>query len=196
VAEGQAQAGQSGQQGQGSQSGGASGSGGQPGGGRTPRSLAQGGGQPQRGGEANAGGGGGGVGGFDFGGVLNGGAFSGDDYGAGPITGEAFAGWSDRLRDVEELIDEPGLRSDVAQARERARLLRREFRQDLKKPDWAVVELEIVRPLVEVRNRVAQELARRESKDSLVPIDRDPVPNRYADQVRKYYEELGKDNPP
>jgi len=193
VAEGQAQAGQSAQEGQGSQSGGASGSGGQPGGGRTPRSLAQGGGQPQRGGEANAGGGGGG---FDFGGVLNGGAFSGDDYGAGPITGEAFAGWSDRLRDVEELIDEPGLRSDVAQARERARLLRREFRQDLKKPDWAVVELEIVRPLVEVRNRVAQELARRESKDSLVPIDRDPVPNRYADQVRKYYEELGKDNPP
>ena len=53
-----------------------------------------------------------------------------------------------------------------------------------------------MRPLVEVRNRVAQELARRESKDSLVPIDRDPVPNRYADQVRKYYEELGKDNPP
>ena len=78
----------------------------------------------------------------------------------------------------------------------RARLLRREFRQDLKKPDWAVVELEIVRPLVEVRNRVAEELARRESKDSLVPIDRDPVPNRYADQVRKYYEELGKDSPP
>ncbi len=182
-AEGQAQAAQGGQSGQ--PGGGQSGAEGQqpqqPGGGRTPRSLAQGGGQ------ANAGGGGGG---FDFGGVLN-----GDDYGAGPITGEAFAGWSDRLRDVEELIDEPGLRSDVAQARERARLLRREFRQDLKKPDWAVVELEIVRPLVEVRNRLAEELARRESKDSLVPIDRDPVPNRYADQVRKYYEELGKDTP-
>ncbi|GAB1488373.1 hypothetical protein MASR2M8_08180 [Opitutaceae bacterium] len=201
--QGLAQSGQPGQQGQsGEQSGSQAGQSGsedqqqqsqtQPGGARAPRSLAQGGGQPQRGGASNGGGArDAGGGGFDFGGM-----FDGADYGAGPITGEAFAGWSDRLRDVEELIDEPGLRSDVAQARERARLLRREFRQELKKPDWAVVELEIVRPLVEVRNRLAEELARRESKDSLVPIDRDPVPNRYADQVRRYYEELGKDNNP
>ena len=48
-------------------------------------------------------------------------------------------------------------------------------------------------PLVEVRNRVAEELARRDSKDSLAPIDRDPVPNRFAESVRRYYEELGKD---
>ena len=46
-------------------------------------------------------------------------------------------------------------------------------------------------PLNEVRNRIAEELARRESKDALVPIDRDPVPARYSDLVRRYYEKLG-----
>ncbi len=110
-----------------------------------------------------------------------------------PLTGEDFARWNERLRDVEELIDSPDLRKAVAEARERARLARRDFRQDLKKPDWTVVELQILKPLVEVRSRVAEELARRESKDSLAPIDRDPVPNRFAESVRRYYEELGKD---
>jgi hypothetical protein len=56
-----------------------------------------------------------------------------------------------------------------------------------------VVKLEVVKPLVEIRSQISDELARRGSKDSLVPIDRDPVPNRYAESVRKYYEELGKD---
>ena len=72
-------------------------------------------------------------------------------------------------------------------------MLRSEFRNDKKKPDWTVVQLQILKPLVEVRNRVAEELARRDSKESLAPIDRDPVPNRFAESVRRYYEELGKD---
>ncbi len=111
----------------------------------------------------------------------------------GPLTGDDFADWSDRLRNVEELIDDPALRNEVATARERARALRREYRQDLKKPDWAVVRLEIERPLLEVRNRLSEELARRGSRDPLVPIDRDPVPSRFTEQVRRYYEELGRD---
>ena len=110
-----------------------------------------------------------------------------------PLTGEDFARWNERLRDVEEIIENPELRNTVAEAREQARLLRRDFRQDLKKPDWTVVQLQILKPLLEVRSRVAEELARRDSKDSLAPIDRDPVPNRYAESVRRYYEELGKD---
>ena len=109
------------------------------------------------------------------------------------MTGEEFNRWAERLRDVEDLVDTPELRNAIAAARERARQLRRDFRQDQKKPDWAVVELQIIKPLVEVRSRVAEELARRESKDSLTPIDRDPVPNRFAESVRRYYEDLGKD---
>ncbi len=133
-----------------------------------------------------AGGGRGGWGG-DWSGAWNPGGWD------GPLTGEEFARWAERLRDVEELLDTPDLRNAVAAARERARLLRRDFKQDLKKPDWTVVKLEILKPLVEVRSRVADELSRRDSKDSLAPIDRDPVPNRFAESVRRYYEELGKD---
>lgn len=112
--------------------------------------------------------------------------------GMGPITGPGFAQWSDRLREVEEMVELPWVRDELARARERARQLRREFRRDLKKPDWAVVKLEVLQPLVEVRKEIADELARRAPADRLVPIDRDPVPARYAESVRRYYEELGK----
>jgi hypothetical protein len=121
------------------------------------------------------------------------GGWEGGPWNRGPLTGEEFNQWVERLRDVEDLIETPEMRNALAAARERARAIRRDYRQDMKKPDWTVVQLEIVKPLVEVRNRVADELARRESKDSLAPIDRDPVPNRFAESVRRYYEELGKD---
>jgi len=52
-----------------------------------------------------------------------------------------------------------------------------------------------LKPLVEVRARLAEELARRYSKESLAAIERDPVPTRFAESVRRYYEELGKDKP-
>ncbi len=116
-----------------------------------------------------------------------GGGFSG-----GPITGEDFAPWSDSLRNVEELVDTPSLRTDVARARERARQMRQDYKRDQKKPDWAVVRLQVLTPLVEVRDSIAEELARREPRETLVPIDRDPVPERYSELVRRYYEELGK----
>ena len=94
---------------------------------------------------------------------------------------------------MEDLGESPELLNALASARERARLVRRDFRQDRRKPDWASVQLQILRPLLEVRSRVAEDLARRESKDPLVPLDRDPVPARFAEAVRRYYEELGKD---
>ncbi len=97
------------------------------------------------------------------------------------------------MRDVEDMIDQADLRNQVATARDRARALRQQFKRDLKKPDWAVVRLQVMDPLVEVRDRIAEELARREPGDALVPIDRDPVPSRYSELVRKYYEKLGKD---
>lgn len=112
---------------------------------------------------------------------------------SGPITGDDFGPWSDRLRDVEEMVDTPELRNSIAVARERARLARQEYTRERKKPDWAVVQLQVMKPLLEVRDRINDELARRQSSDALVPIDRDPVPIRYSDLVRRYYEELGKD---
>jgi len=142
------------------------------------------------GGDRGASGGGGDP--LGIGNLVNGGGNRGSAAQGSPLTGDGYGSWSDRLRDVEEVVDSPDLRNSVAAARERARLLRQDFTRNLKRPDWAVVQLEIVKPLIEVRNHISDELARRESKDSLVPIDRDPVPNRYAESVRKYYEELGK----
>jgi hypothetical protein len=111
----------------------------------------------------------------------------------GPITGDDFAPWSDRLRDVEQLVEEPALRSSVARARERARQFRQEYHRDQQKPDWAVVRLEVYGPLMEVARAITEELARRDPDRTLVPLDRDPVPGRYSELVRRYYEALGKD---
>ena len=55
-----------------------------------------------------------------------------------------------------------------------------------------MVRLQIAGPLVEVRDRISEELVRRESNEAMVPIDRDPVPAKFSELVRRYYEQLGK----
>jgi len=99
------------------------------------------------------------------------------------------------LRDVEEMLDVPELRAEAARILERARNTRQDLKRHSKEPQWELVRMEIAGPLVELRTRVSEELARRESKEALVPIDRDPVPTRYSELVRRYYEELGRSEP-
>jgi hypothetical protein len=187
---GQAQTAQGGREGQ-TQTAQAGRNGGQPRDGQQ-RAQNRNGGQLDGGGDTGGDEGRGGNGGDRVGNILD--RFANNDNRAGgaPITGEGFVPWSDRLRDVEEMIDAPDLRNQVATARERARLLRQQYNKTREKPDWAVVQLQVVKPLVEVRDRIAEELARRGSEQALVPLDRDPVPTRYSDLVKKYYEELGK----
>ncbi|MGB8167065.1 MAG: hypothetical protein WCF18_06205 [Chthoniobacteraceae bacterium] len=132
----------------------------------------------QRAGTNNAGGGGGGGGGLD----------------GGPLTGNNFVDWQDRLRNVEEMLDQPAMRNEAARVREIAKGVRAELKQRAAQPDWNFVDTKIRAPLAELRNRVTEELARRESKENLVPIDRDPVPTKYAERVRRYYEDLGRSN--
>jgi hypothetical protein len=90
------------------------------------------------------------------------------------------------------MLDQPELRNELARVRDRARTMRSDFTRHSKPPQWDLVRTDILKPLVEVRSRIAEELARRESNEALVPIDRDPVPPKYAERVRKYYEQLGK----
>jgi hypothetical protein len=111
---------------------------------------------------------------------------------ARPLTGPDYETWSERLGNVEEMVDDPNLRTDLARIRERARAVRVEFKRHGKAPQWDLVRTQIAAPLTELRLRLSEEVARRESKDALVPIDRDPVPSRYSDLVRRYYEKLGK----
>jgi hypothetical protein len=109
-----------------------------------------------------------------------------------PLTGDGFVDWSDRLRNVEEMLDSPELRREAADIREAAKVIRSEFKRDAAEPKWDIVKVQIGKPLAELRDRLSAELARRESKEALVPIDRDPVPTKYTDRVRRYYEELGR----
>jgi hypothetical protein len=109
----------------------------------------------------------------------------------GPITGEGFRPWSDRMRDVEELLEDPELRAEAARIRDRVRGAREDFKRHAKVPDWNKLQQLVAEPLHELRKRVDEEVRRRESPDSLVPIDRDPVPPQFAEGVRRYYERLG-----
>ena len=109
------------------------------------------------------------------------------------MTGNNFQQWSDQMRDVEEMIEDPRLRAQAEKVRERARSMRVEFKRHAKEPNQELVRTTIYEPLVELQKQIAEEIAKKESKDALVPIDRDPVPARYSELVRKYYQELSND---
>jgi hypothetical protein len=111
----------------------------------------------------------------------------------GPLTGSNFTRWSDRLRDVEEVLQDPGLRLDVARVREQARMWRAEYKRHSNEPQWSILEDQVINPLRILQKRVADELARHGSRDAVVPVDRDPVPQKYTDLVSRYYEQLGKE---
>jgi hypothetical protein len=108
-----------------------------------------------------------------------------------PITGEDFRDWSDRLRDVEEMIPDPDLRADAARIRDKARAIRKDLKRHSPEPDWDKIKMELAEPLAELRSRVTQEILRRDPKNALVPLNQEPVPTRYENAVRKYYETLG-----
>lgn len=109
----------------------------------------------------------------------------------GVVTGEGFVDWTDRLRDVEEMVTDPRLRAEAARIRDRVREMRLDYKHHAKPPNWDLVDSLVAKPLVELRDSVSDELRRHDSRDALVPVDRDPVPPKYADDVRRYYERLG-----
>ena len=116
-----------------------------------------------------------------------------DSLGTGPITGDDFGEWSDRLRDIEEILEDSELSSRAAQIRDRARGFRREFKRNSEEPQWNLIRELVAQPLSELRKQVAEELIRRSGeREQLVPIDRDAVPAPYQDRVRRYYEALGR----
>jgi hypothetical protein len=89
------------------------------------------------------------------------------------------------------MIDDAELSARAGRIRDRARQVRAEYRRHSKTPNWAVVREFIAEPLVDLSREITEELLRRTSKDALTPIDRDPAPRKYAEQVRRYYERLG-----
>jgi hypothetical protein len=121
----------------------------------------------------------------------NNGGSPGNGQGGGPLTGGNYAEFNERLRDVESMISDPQLQADVQKVRDRARSARAEFKRHTQTPDWDLVRSSVQQPMIELQQRLSEEISKRESPDSLVPVDRDPVPTRYRDLVRSYYERLG-----
>ena len=120
----------------------------------------------------------------------SGGATAGGENG-GPLTGGDYVNWADRMRDVEQVLDPPDLRYQLATVRERASALRAQYRQNGRLPDDKVVRDQLIMPMTQVRVWLQEEIARQQNANSLVPLDRDPVPENYSELVRKYYEKLG-----
>ncbi|MDG1895464.1 MAG: hypothetical protein P8J37_11180 [Fuerstiella sp.] len=127
--------------------------------------------------------------------LLNGGRQTNGGRGATqqrPLTGDEFRDWSNRLREVEEVLDDPELRNQVAQVRDRARSIRAEFKRHGKEPQWDLVKSQLLDEMKILQKRLNQELSKLESDRSMVPIDREPVPEEFDELVRRYYELLGQ----
>ena len=69
--------------------------------------------------------------------------------------------------------------------------MRRDFNREGARPQWGLMEEEIMQPLRELRKRVDEELAKREQPEARLPLNRDPVPGPFEEVVREYYERLG-----
>ncbi|WP_395737738.1 hypothetical protein [Prosthecobacter sp.] len=109
----------------------------------------------------------------------------------GVFTGNGYDQWSDRLRNVEELLNNPELRNDAAKVLDRARSLRIELKRSNDAPQVAHLNTRITQPLIELRDRVVEELSKKDAGKNLAPVDRDPVPAEFRDLVKRYYQELG-----
>jgi hypothetical protein len=113
---------------------------------------------------------------------------------AGPFSGDGYREWAERLSLVEELVGDPELANEAARVADAARALKLEHGRNCEAPQVATLQTRITMPLLELRNRVNEALARKGAQDLTVPIDRDAVPPAFRDLVRRYYTELGGGN--
>ncbi len=86
----------------------------------------------------------------------------------------------------------PEARAALENARRAARDLRAESRRHARPPGPALVVQQVIQPLIEAQARIQQALNQLDHKDPLAPVERDPVPEKYSDAVRRYYEALGQ----
>ncbi len=113
---------------------------------------------------------------------------------SGPITGEDYTEFRDRLGNIEEMLPQEDLRNAAARVADNAREMRVDFSRDNLPPGANAIEQKITDPLIELRQRVSEEIAKLNKENPIAPVDRDPVPSEFRDLVRRYYEELGSGN--
>ncbi|MEM6277888.1 MAG: hypothetical protein AAF733_00315, partial [Verrucomicrobiota bacterium] len=113
---------------------------------------------------------------------------------SGPITGEGYEEFRDRLGNIEEMVPQEDLRNQIARVGDNAREMRIDFSRDNLPPEAAAIDQRITQPLLELRQRLSEEIAKLNRENPIAPVDRDPVPSEFRDLVRRYYEELGSGN--
>lgn len=118
-------------------------------------------------------------------------AFNGAENVRGPITGDGFRQWSEGMREVQDMLDDPDMSAEAARIRDRAEAARVDYVRHSKTPDWNKLQDMVAQPLAELREKINDEIRRKESPDALAPIDRDAAPPEYAEEVRLYYQRLG-----
>ena len=91
------------------------------------------------------------------------------------------------------MVSTDEMRNRLSAIRERVRGARVDFKRHSLEPKWALLNESVMSPLVEVRDEISEQLAQMNSREAMVPIDRDPVPARFSELVRRYYEKLGAD---
>jgi predicted RNA binding protein with dsRBD fold (UPF0201 family) len=112
----------------------------------------------------------------------------------GAITGEDYEDFRDRLGRISEMLQQQDLRDDARRVADNARQMRIDFSRDNQAPQAGAIDQRITEPLVELRQRISEEIAKLNKENPLAPIDRDPVPSEFRDLVRRYYEQLGAGN--
>ena len=60
------------------------------------------------------------------------------------------------MRDLEEMVSDPDLRSQIAMVRDRARQLRIDVKRHSKAPDWDLVRTSIYGPMLELQKQIAE----------------------------------------
>ncbi len=108
----------------------------------------------------------------------------------GPITGDGYREFSDGLRDVVDLMANPAMRLSAARTADRARALRADFKRHSRIPDGQLLQEQLLTPLTELRDQLTEELRQASTANDLAPSDRDPVPTRYSDAVKRYWKSL------
>ena len=67
------------------------------------------------------------------------------------------------------MVDDPQLRAEAARIRDKARSMRAESQRHSKEPNYKLWRVDIAQPLLELRDRVKEELVRKTSKRATTP---------------------------
>ncbi|MCH2208427.1 MAG: hypothetical protein MK132_21510 [Lentisphaerales bacterium] len=96
------------------------------------------------------------------------------------------------LRNIEDLLQNQELRQQVASIRDRMRQMEMDKKRFSKKPNVDQIRKKLFEPLSELQKEISEELAKMNDTKGKVRMDKDPIPEKYEEQVRSYFNRLGK----